>query len=46
MTNPDPERTNDLTQVELLWLKQRIENWVRFGRIAEEKIINLSLIHI
>jgi Protein of unknown function (DUF2840) len=40
MTNSDPEHTNDLTQVELLWLKKRIENWMRFGRIAEEKIIN------
>jgi len=22
---------SDLTQVELLWLKKRIENWIRFG---------------
>ena len=28
---------NDLTQVELLWLENRIENRVRFGRAAEEK---------
>jgi hypothetical protein len=40
MTNSDPEHMNDLTQVELLWLKKRIENWIRFGRIAQEKIIN------
>jgi hypothetical protein len=40
MTNSDPEHTNNLTQVELLWLKSRIENWIRFGRIAEEKVIN------
>jgi len=40
MTSSDPEHTNDLTQVELLWLKQRIENWIRFGRIADETIIN------
>jgi hypothetical protein len=40
MTSFDPEHTNDLTQVELLRLKKRIENWVRFGRIADEKIIN------
>ena len=42
MTSSDPEHTNDLTQVELLWLKGRIENWIRFGRIADEKIINSS----
>jgi hypothetical protein len=27
---------SELTQVELLWLKKRIENWIRFGRIVEE----------
>ena len=31
---------NELTEVELVWLKKRIENWIRFGRIAEEKIID------
>lgn len=31
---------NDLTEVELVWLKKRIENWIRFGRIAEEKIVD------
>ena len=36
----EPENTSDLTQVELLWLKQHIENWIRFGRITEERIIN------
>lgn len=40
MTRSDPERANELTEVELLWLKKRIENWIRFGRIADEKIIN------
>lgn len=30
----------DLTEVELFWLKKRIENWIRFGRIAEEKIVD------
>jgi hypothetical protein len=33
---------SDLTQVELLWLKKRIENWIRFGRIAEERVIDRS----
>jgi hypothetical protein len=31
---------SDLTQVELLWLKKRIENWIRFGRIAEETVLD------
>ena len=30
----------DLTTVELLWLEKRIENRVRFGRHASEKIID------
>jgi hypothetical protein len=35
-------RMSDLTQVEPLWLKKRIENWIRFGRIAEERVIDRS----
>ncbi|WP_315769892.1 MULTISPECIES: DUF2840 domain-containing protein [unclassified Bradyrhizobium] len=31
---------SDLTQVELLWLEKRIENWIRFGHAAEETIID------
>ena len=31
---------SDLTQVELFWLKKRIENWIRFGRIAQETILD------
>src|SRR5205823_784222 len=33
-------RMSDLTHVELTWLKQRIENWIRFGHIAEEHVID------
>ncbi|KGT74567.1 glycosidase [Bradyrhizobium japonicum] len=33
---------SDLTQVEVLWLEKRIENRVRFGRIAEEQKIDRS----
>jgi hypothetical protein len=33
-------RTNDLTRVELTWLEKRIEHWIRFGRIAEETIVD------
>src|SRR5258705_3770547 len=32
----------DLTQVELLWLERRIENRIRFGRAAEERILDRS----
>ena len=32
--------TNDLTRVELTWLEKRIEHWIRFGRVAEEKILD------
>jgi hypothetical protein len=31
---------SELTHVELVWLKKRIENWIRFGRIAEEHILD------
>jgi hypothetical protein len=29
---------DDLTEVELYWQKGRIERWIRFGRIAQERI--------
>jgi hypothetical protein len=28
------------TRVELLWLEKRIERWIRFGRVAEENILD------
>lgn len=31
---------SDLTHVELLWLEKRIENWIRFGRHAEEQVLD------
>ena len=31
---------SDLTHVELLWLEKRIENWIRFGSVAEEQILD------
>ena len=34
------DRINDLTRVELTWLEKRIEHWIRFGRIAEETVID------
>jgi hypothetical protein len=30
----------ELTDVELTWVKKRIENWIRFGRIAQERILD------
>ncbi|MCA1476796.1 MULTISPECIES: DUF2840 domain-containing protein [Bradyrhizobium] len=29
-----------LTQVELTWIEKRVEHWLRFGRRAEEKILD------
>ena len=29
-----------LTRVELLWLEGRVERWIRFGRVAEETILD------
>jgi hypothetical protein len=31
---------SELTHVELTWQKKRIENWIRFGRIAEDHVID------
>ena len=33
---------SDLTQVELTWIEKRIENRIRFGRIAKEQILDRS----
>ena len=35
-----PERSAALTRVELTWLEKRIEHWIRFGRVAEERVFN------
>ncbi len=35
-----PEPSGQLTHVELTWLEKRIEHWIRFGRIAEERVLN------
>jgi len=31
---------SELTHVELVWLEKRLENWIRFGRIAEEHVLD------
>jgi hypothetical protein len=36
-----PARSTDgLTHVELTWIEKKIEHWLRFGRIASERIID------
>jgi hypothetical protein len=32
--------SDGLTQVELTWIENRLEHWLRFGRIASERIID------
>jgi hypothetical protein len=31
---------SDLTHVELTWVEKQIEHWIRFGHVAEEKILD------
>jgi hypothetical protein len=31
---------SELTHVELTWLEKRVQNWIRFGRSAEEHVID------
>lgn len=31
---------NDLTMVELTWIEKRVERWIRFGRIVEDRIVD------
>lgn len=30
----------DLTRVELTWVEKQIENWIRFGRVVEDTILD------
>lgn len=30
----------DLTYVELVWIEKRIERWIRFGRVRDERILD------
>jgi len=39
---PSASDSDDLTHVELVWLKKRIENYVRFGKAAEKRIVDRS----
>lgn len=31
---------NSMTAVELIWIEKRLEHWIRFGRIAMERIVS------
>ena len=35
-----PQPRSALTEVELIWIEKRYEQWIRFGRIATDRIIN------
>jgi hypothetical protein len=35
-----PSPHQDLTWVDLVWFEKRIEHWIRFGRIADETILD------
>ena len=37
---PSPRRAVTLTHVELTWIEKKIEHWLRFGRRAEQKILD------
>jgi len=37
---PSHRRTIALTHVALIWIEKKIEHWLRFGRRAEEKILD------
>lgn len=32
--------STDLTRVELTWVEKQIENWIRFGRVVEDTILD------
>lgn len=35
-----PPLRNGLTEIELIWIEKRLEHWIRFGRIASERIVS------
>jgi len=37
---PIAQTSDDLTHVELTWVEKKIENWIRFGREADETILD------
>ncbi len=39
-TEQQPSQQQPLTHVELIWIEQKIEHWLRFGRPVEKKILD------
>lgn len=41
-SSPDPvaQTSDNLTDVELIWIEKKTENWIRFGQVAHEAIID------
>jgi hypothetical protein len=37
---PVVRASDNLTRVELIWVENRIENWIRFGREAHEQVLD------
>jgi Protein of unknown function (DUF2840) len=37
---PTARQNDTLTHIELVWVEKKMENWIRFGRVAEERIID------
>ncbi|MFA6605597.1 MAG: DUF2840 domain-containing protein, partial [Sphingomonas sp.] len=35
-----PPLRDAMTDVELIWIEKRLEHWIRFGRIAAERIVS------
>lgn len=40
MTPACDDTARSRTTVELLWIEKRVERWIRFGRIAQEQILD------
>lgn len=33
-------RRHDRTDIELIWIEDRLQHWIRFGRVAQERILS------
>ncbi len=38
--SPTTRNGDTLTHVELIWVEKKIEHWIRFGRVARERIVD------
>lgn len=39
-TGAVPPLHTGMTEIELIWIEKRLEHWIRFGRIARERIVS------